>query len=174
MNAIVIADLNWAIGRKGGLLFSLPADMRRFRALTTGGTVLLGRRTLESFPGGKPLPNRRNIVVTRNPGALPPGAEGAPSPEEALALAGGPEAENLWLTGGASVYAALLHRCRRVYLTRVEARAEEADAFFPDLDRLPEWAAEETGELQEDNGLPFRFIQYVNTKFHNEPDEVNV
>ena len=67
MNAIVVVDQNWAIGKDNGLLFSLPTDMKRFRALTMGGTVLLGRRTLDSFPGGRPLPGRRNIVITRDP-----------------------------------------------------------------------------------------------------------
>lgn len=174
MNAIVVADRRWAIGFRGGLLFSLPTDLRRFRSLTLDGTVLLGRRTLESFPGGRPLPRRRNIVVTRRPASLPEGAEAAASPEEALALAGGPEAENLWLIGGGSVYAALLDQCRRVYLTRVEARAEEADTFFPDLDRLPGWRLEAAGEPLEENGLAFRFLQYVNTNFLIQTKEVHV
>lgn len=165
MNAIVITDRQWAIGYQGGLLFSLPTDMRRFRALTSGGTVILGRRTLESFPGGKPLPNRRNIVVTRNPGALPPGVEAAASPEEALALAGGPGAENLWLIGGGSIYAALLKDCRRVYLTRVETQVQAFDVRFPDLDELPDWEVESSGEPMEENGLQFRFIQYINTQY---------
>ena len=175
MDAIVITDRRWAIGRGGGLLFSLPADMRRFRSLTLGGTVILGRRTLDSFPGGRPLPRRRNLVITRNPSSLPEGAESAASPEEALELAGWPEAENVWLIGGGSVYAALLSRCRQVYLTRVEARAEEPDTFFPDLDRLPGWEAVSAGELMEENGLKFRFLRYVNTKFLSEmKKEVNV
>ena len=164
MNAIVITDQRWAIGYQGGLLFSLPTDMRRFRALTGGGTVILGRRTLESFPGGRPLPNRRNIVVTRNPGSLPPGTEAASSPEEAVALAGGPEAENLWVIGGGSIYAALLPRCRRVYLTWVEAQAGQADTYFPNLDRLPGWKVESSGEPMEENGLRFRFIQYITSE----------
>lgn len=163
MNAIAAVDRRWAIGRNGGLLFSLPADMRRFRSLTLNGTVILGRRTLESFPGGRPLPQRRNIVITRNPLSLPEGAEGAFSPEEALALAGGREAEGLWLIGGGRVYAALLDQCRRVLLTRVEALAEEPDAFFPDLDKLPRWELRSAGEPMEENGLKFRFLEYVNT-----------
>lgn len=67
MNAIVVTDKQWAIGRSGDLLFSLPGDMKHFRTLTTGGTVIMGRKTLDSFPGGKPLPKRRNIVITRSP-----------------------------------------------------------------------------------------------------------
>ena len=174
MNAIVVVDRNWAIGRNGGLLFSLPTDMRRFRELTLNGTVILGRRTLQSFPGGKPLPKRRNIVVTRHPASLPQGTEPAASPEEALSLAGGPDAVNLWLIGGGSVYAALLDQCRRVYLTRVETRAPESDTFFPNLDKLPNWKVETTGELREENGLKFRYIEYINTELPTQTEEVKV
>ena len=75
MNAIVVVDQNWAIGRDNDLLFSLPTDMTRFRSLTLGGTVILGRRTLDSFPGGRPLPKRRNIVITHCPAYSRAGAE---------------------------------------------------------------------------------------------------
>ena len=161
MNAIVAVDANWAIGCQGALLFSLPTDMRRFRTLTMGGTVILGRKTLDSFPGGKPLPKRRNIVITRNPDLTVEGAEIASGPEEALALAQGDE--NIWVIGGGSVYTALLSRCKRVYLTRVDQAAENADTFFPNLDKLPNWKVEKRSEPVEENGLTYRFIDYVNT-----------
>ena len=159
MNAIVVVDRNWAIGRSNGLLFSLPGDMKRFRALTTGGTVIMGRKTLDSFPGGRPLPRRRNIVITRDPAFRREGCEIVRSPEEAAALAG--DGDDVWLIGGGSVYAALLNRCRRVYVTRVDAAATGADTFFPDLDALPEWTAERIGEPMEENGLAYRFVDYV-------------
>ncbi len=164
MNAYVVADQRWAFGRNGGLLFSLPADLDRFHALTRNGTVIMGPERLEFFTGGSPLPQRRNIVVTRDPSHLPEGAEGVSSPEKALTLAGGPEAENLWIIGGGSIYAALLSRCRRVYLTRVETRVRESDTFFPNLDKLPNWEVAGQGEPMEENGLKFRFFEYVNTK----------
>lgn len=164
MNAYVVADQRWAFGRNGGLLFSLPADLDRFHALTRNGTVIMGPERLEFFTGGSPLPQRRNIVVTRDPSHLPEGAEGVSSPEKALTLAGGPEAENLWIIGGGSIYAALLSRCRRVYLTRVETRVRESDTFFPNLDKLPNWEVADQGEPMEENGLKFRFFEYVNTK----------
>ena len=167
MNAIVVADQRWAIGHNGGLLFSLPTDMQRFRSLTMDGTVIMGHLTLNSFPEGKPLPRRRNIVISRHAETLPEGVEAASSPEKALALAGGPEAENLWIIGGGSIYAALLSRCRRVYLTRVEIRVEESDTYFPNLDKLPNWRVESEGEMMEENGLKFRFIEYVNTKLED-------
>jgi len=167
MNAIVVADRRWAIGLNGGLLFSLPTDMRRFRSLTLNGTVIMGHLTLNSFPEGRPLSQRRNIVITRDLSSLPEGVEGAGSPEDAVALAGGPESEDLWIIGGGSVYAALLSRCRRVYLTRVETQVEESDTYFPNLDKLPNWKVESSGEPLEENGLKFRFIEYVNTKLEN-------
>ena len=148
MNAIVVTDKQWAIGRSGDLLFSLPGDMKHFRALTTGGTVIMGRKTLDSFPGGRPLPKRRNIVITREP-------------EDALALAG--DEENVWLIGGGSIYTALLGRCRRACVTRVDAAAENADTFFPNLDALPEWTVERTEAPVTENGLTYRFVDYVNT-----------
>ena len=162
MNAIVITDLNWAIGREGGLLFTLHADMKRFRELTMGGTVILGRKTLVSFPGGRPLPGRRNIVITRSEEFQAENAETAPNPEAALALAGGPEADDLWVIGGGSIYAALLERCRRVYLTQVDARVEEPDTYFPNLDKLPGWEIETVSETMTENTLTYRFIDYVN------------
>ena len=162
MNCIVVVDQNWAIGREGKLLFSLPTDMKRFRSLTLDGTVILGRKTLDSFPGGRPLPRRRNIVITRNVDFDREGIDIVPSPEAAMELSGGDE--NLWVIGGGSVYAALLSRCKRAYLTKVEAAAQGADTFFPNLDRLPGWEIEQTSEPVTENGVTYRFVDYVNTK----------
>lgn len=164
MNAIVVVDQNWAIGRDGDLLFSLPTDMKRFRSMTIGGTVIMGRKTLESFPGGKPLPKRRNIVITHNTGFAREGAEVALSAEEALQLVEGEDPNKLWIIGGGSVYAMLLSRCERVYLTRVETQVEESDTYFPNLDKLPGWEIESTSEPVTENGLTYRFIDYINKK----------
>ena len=163
MNAIVVVDRNWAIGREGGLLYSLPTDMKRFRSLTIGGTVILGRKTLDSFPGGRPLPKRRNIVITRNVDFDREGSEIVASPAAAVELAAGTEDDKLWVIGGGSVYTALLDRCKRVYLTKVDTAAEAADTFFPNLDKLPNWTVEHTSEPVTENGLTYRFIDYVNT-----------
>ena len=159
MNAIVVADRNWAIGRNNGLLFSLPGDMKHFRTLTSGGTVIMGRRTLDSFPGGRPLPKRRNIVITRDPDFFREGCEIVHHPEEALALAG--DGDDVWLIGGGSIYAALLDRCLRACVTQVDTAAPEADVFFPNLDALPAWAVEHTGEPITENGLTYRFVNYI-------------
>ena len=149
MNAIVAVDRNWAIGRDNGLLFSLPGDMKRFRTLTAGGTLIMGRKTLDSFPGGRPLPKRRNIVITRDPAFQREGCEVVHSPAEALALAGG------------GIYAALLDRCSRAYITRVNAAVTDADTFFPDLDSLPEWAEACAEAPVTENGLTYQFVEYV-------------
>ncbi len=164
MNAIVITDQHWAIGREERLLFDLPADMTRFRTLTLNGTIIMGRRTLASFPGGKPLPKRRNIVISNNTDLSVGQAEIVSSPKAALSLAGDTKADDLWVVGGGSVYAALLPQCHRVYLTRVEAQVDDADTFFPNLDKLPGWKLEQSSEPMTENGLTFRFLDYVNTK----------
>lgn len=164
MNAIVVADRSWAIGRDGGLLFSLPTDMKRFRSLTMGGAVILGRKTLESFPGCRPLPKRKNIVITRRKDLQVEGAVVVSSLAEALDAAGDTPPDQIWVIGGGSVYTALLERCKRVYLTKVDAQAEDPDTFFPNLDKLPGWGVEHESEPVEENGLTFRFVEYINQK----------
>ena len=164
MNAIVVVDSRWAIGCEGKLLFSLPTDMKRFRALTLNGTVILGRKTLDTFPCGRPLPKRRNIVITRNVDFDREGCEIAGSPEAALELAAGTPADQLWVIGGGSVYTALLPKCKRAFVTRVDAAAPEADTFFPNLDKLPGWEVEAVSEPVTENGVTYRFVDYVNTK----------
>ncbi len=162
MNAIVVVDRNWAIGRNNALLFSLPTDMKRFRSLTTGGTVILGRKTLDSFPGGRPLPRRRNIVITRNPDFTREGAEVVPSIQAALERSAGEDPDKLWVIGGGSIYAALLPRCKAVFLTQVDAEAQGADTFFPDLNTHPDWEVAHTGDPITENGFTYRFVEYIN------------
>lgn len=156
MTAIVCVDKNWAIGRENRLLFRISADLKHFRALTTGKTVVMGKNTLLSLPGGRPLPDRRNLVVSTTM-APREGVEVARSVGEAAALAG----EDAVLMGGAQLYRALLPRCERVLVTQVDAAAEGADTFFPNLDAAPDWTAETVGEWQEENGLCFRYVDYV-------------
>ena len=163
MDVIVAVDQNWAIGQDNGLLFTLPTDMKRFRTITTGATVIVGRMTLDSFPGGMPLPKRRNIVITRNPEFQREGCEVVTSPEAAVALAEGDE--TVWVIGGASVYAALLSKCRRAYVTKVNSKASGANSFFPNLDKHPSWELVSTSEtITEENGISFCYAEYVNTQ----------
>lgn len=162
MNAIVVVDQNWGIGREGGLLFSLPTDMKHFKSLTLNGTVLMGHRTLTSFPDGKPLSERRNIVISRDHSLQVEGAEIAESPEAAVAMTQGEDPGKVWVIGGGSVYTALIGRCKRVFLTQVEAEAEEPDTYFPNLNKLKGWELENRGEPITENGVTYRFLEYVN------------
>lgn len=155
MNAIAAVDENWGIGCEGRLLCPIRADLRRFKALTTGHSVILGRKTLETFPGGRPLPDRANIVLSRDPELVIPGARVVHSVDEALALAG----DDSFVIGGESVYRAFLPYCRRVYLTRILA-AFPADAWFPDLTGLPGWRVTAQEEPLEENGVRFRYVTY--------------
>ena len=148
------ADVDWD-GSDGALLFRISADHKRFRTLTVGKTVILGHKTLDTFPGGKPLKDRRNIVLSHRDLDVP-GAEIAHSFDEAAALGG----DDAIVIGGASVYMALLSRCDRVYVTKVDADPD-ADSFFPNLDDNPDWRIESESETFEENGLKFRYVDYV-------------
>ena len=160
MNAIVVVDANWAIGCDGDLLFSLPTDMRRFRSLTLGGTVILGRRTLDSFPGGKPLPKRRNIVITRDKSFSRENVEVVHSIEEALALTANEDPDKVWVIGGGEIYAAMLPYCRMCYLTHVDA-APACEVYFPDLSKLQGWSVLRAEAPRSDGELTYQFIDYI-------------
>ncbi len=155
MNAIVAVDRNWAIGKTGDQLCSISADLRRFKELTLGHPVILGRKTLATFPGGRPLKGRRNLVLSRDPAFAPEGAEVYRDLDSLLAAA----PADSFVIGGESVYRALLDRCERVYVTKIMS-AFEADAFFPTLDDHPAWqVAAEEPELEE-KGIRFRYVTY--------------
>ena len=155
MQAIVAVSQSWGIGRDGQLLFRIRADLQRFKALTTGHTVIMGRKTLESLPGGRGLPNRRNLVLTRQKRFIPDRAEAIHSLEELLTLAG----SDAFVIGGQAVYEQLLPHCTRVYVTKVLSEAP-ADAFFPSLDDDPRWRIVAASEIQEENGLRFQYVEY--------------
>lgn len=155
MQAIVAVSRSWGIGKDGQLLFRISADLQRFKALTTGHTVVMGRKTLQSLPGGRGLPNRRSLVLTRQESFTPERAETVHSLAELLALAG----DEAFVIGGQEVYEQLLPYCTRAYVTKVFADVP-ADAFFPNLDEDPLWRAVSTGEMQEENGLIFQYVEY--------------
>mgnify|MGYP003287657232 FL=1 len=155
MQAIVAVSRSWGIGKDGQLLFHISADLQRFKALTTGHTVVMGRKTLQSLPGGRGLPNRRSLVLTRQERFTPERAETVHSLAELLALAG----DEAFVIGGQEVYEQLLPYCTRAYVTKVFADVP-ADAFFPNLDEDPLWRAVSSGEMQEENGLTFQYVEY--------------
>ncbi len=141
------------------MLFSLPSDMKFFRSTTLGKPVVMGGNTLRSFPGGNPLKNRQNIVLSRGQGRddckIVPTVDGLK--EEMKKYAD----EDVYVIGGASVYAMLLAYCEEVLVTKVDADGG-ATAFFPDLDKLPNFSLVYESEKQEENGLTFRFTTYKN------------
>ena len=146
---------SWGIGKGGHLLFRISADLQRFKALTTGHAVIMGRKTLQSLPGGRGLPNRRNLVLTRQANFSPDRAETVLSLKELLTLAD----SDAFVIGGQEVYEQLLPYCTRVYVTKVFADVP-ADAFFPNLDADPHWRPISSSEIQEENGLKFQYVEY--------------
>lgn len=159
MNMIAAVDQNWAIGKDGDQLVYIPEDLKRFKALTTGHPVILGRKTLATFPGGRPLKGRRNMILSRSPGFAPEGAEVFQNLPALLEAA----PEDAFVLGGASVYAALLDKCGTAYVTRIEASFPGPDCFFPNLDRLPQWHVTDEGPTLEEQGLRFRYVTYRRT-----------
>ena len=160
LELVVAADADWGIGKNGTQTLIIPEDRRHFREVTGRGTVIVGRKTLADFPGGRPLKNRRNIVLTRDGSFTVEGAETAHSVEEALEKCR--QDERVFVIGGESVYRALLPYCRRAYVTRIFARAEN-DAFFPALDTLPGWRLTDRGEERESAGLRYAFQTWEKT-----------
>ncbi len=160
MKAILSADKNWGIGNKGGLLIHIPSDMKFFREQTTGHVVIMGRKTLESFPGGKPLANRTNVVLTRDKSyRAPAGVVLVHSVEELLELYKDWDQDDLYVIGGGMIYEALLPYCDTVYVTKIDY-AYEADTFFPNLDEKPEWSMVYESEEQTCFDIEFAFTRY--------------
>ena len=155
MNLIVAVDQNWAIGKDGDQLVYLKEDLKRFRTLTSGHTVILGRKTLATFPGGRPLKNRRNLILSRNPQFQAEGAEVFSSVEELVKQADG----DAFVIGGASVYEQLLPYCDTAYITKVHA-GFPADTYFPNLDQSVEWKVSEESESLEQDGISFHYVTY--------------
>ena len=153
MDAIVAVYADWGIGCGGTQPVTVRADRRRFRELTEGAAVIVGRKTLADFPGGRPLKGRRNLVLTAQALEIP-GAEVVHSPEEAAQAA--PQGV---VIGGASVYRQLMDRIDRVFVTQLDV-TPVSDSFFPDLDADPAWARTDTGPWQEEDGLRYRFCTY--------------
>ena len=138
MNIIVAVDKNWAIGKDNKLLVSIPADMKMFRQETTGKVVVMGRKTLESFPNGLPLKNRTNIVLTGNKDYNVKDAIIVHTVEELLEEIKKYPSEEVYCIGGDSVYKQLLPYCDTAHVTKIDF-AYEADSYFPNLDEMPEW-----------------------------------
>ena len=159
MKAIVAVDKNWGIGKDGDQLCYLSADLKRFKELTMGHPVILGRKTLSTFPGGRPLKGRRNLILSATEGFAPEGAEVFRDVESLLSQV----PEDSFIIGGESVYKALLPYCDRVYVTKI-SRSFPADTWFPNLDEDPSWRVGREEPPLEDGGLSFRYVTYERVK----------
>ena len=147
MNMIVAVDENWAIGNKGELLVRIPNDRKVFRMETTGKVVVLGRKTMDTFPQKQPLPNRTNIILTRNPRYEVKDAIVVHSTEELLEELKNYPDEDIYIIGGDSIYKQMLPYCDVAHVTWIE-HEYQADSYFPNLDKDPEWVlTEESDEL---------------------------
>lgn len=156
MKAIVAVYSNWGIGRDGTQPVALSADRKFFRQTTKGACVIVGRRTVDDFPGRKPLPGRTHLVLTRGNAQIP-GMITVGSPEEAIAKAS--EFENVFVIGGGSIYRQMLPFCDEVYVTKLDT-APESDTFFPNLDEDPAWASPEVLQSGEEDGIRYEMLLY--------------
>lgn len=159
MNAIVAVDNNWAIGCKNSLLVRIPADHKNFRQETTGKVVVLGRKTLETFPQGMPLPNRTNIILSTNPDYKVKDAVVVHNKAELDAELQKYATEDVYIIGGESVYRQMLPECDVVHVTKID-HDYEADAYFPDLDQDGDWEITAESEEQTYFDLPYYFLKY--------------
>ena len=163
MKAILSADRNWGIGLNNRLLVSIPSDMKFFRQTTTGKVVVMGRKTLESFPNGLPLKNRTNIVLTGNPNYSVKDAVIVHTEDELLRELEKYNSDDIYVIGGESVYRMMLPYCDTVLVTKID-RAFQADTFFPNLDEMDEWEMTEESEEQTCFDLEFTFTKYERRK----------
>lgn len=166
MKFIVAVDANWGIGRDGGMLDHLPKDLAFFKEKTMGHVVVMGRKTLESFPGGRPLANRVNIVLTtRSDYTAPKGAVCVHSLAELAEQLERLGREDVFLIGGGQVYQSLLPACNGGYVTHIDHAYDEVQVFFPNLDHNEEWQLTETiGTAEDKQPLRFCYYQHLNPK----------
>ena len=163
MNIIAAVDRNWAIGQKGRLLVSIPNDQKHFREETIGKVVVLGRRTLQTFPQGMPLQGRTNIILSKDCDYQVKGATVVHSIEELLRELEKYPTEDVYCIGGESVYAQLLPYCDTAHITRID-HAYEADAHFPNLDRDSEWEITADSDEQTYFDIAYTFLKYERKK----------
>ena len=163
MNIIAAVDSSWAIGNKNELLVRIPNDQKHFREETTGKVVVLGRKTLATFPQGLPLANRTNIILSRNPDYKVKNAIVVHSVEELLEKLKDYRSEDVYIIGGESIYEQMLPYCDVCHITKIDKKYE-ADRYFPNLDELPEWEITQDSEEQTYFDLEYVFLKYERKK----------
>lgn len=163
MNLIAAVDKNWGIGNHNQLLVSIPADMKFFRETTSGKVIVMGRKTLESFPNGLPLKNRVNIVLTHDKGYQAAGAVIVNTMEALREELKKYPSGDIYVIGGETIYRQLLDDCDVAHITKIDY-AFEADAYFPNLDEMPEWKITADSEEQTYFDLEYYFCRYERVK----------
>ena len=163
MNLIAAVDNNWAIGKNNHLLVRIPMDQKFFREMTTGKVVVMGRKTLESFPNSRPLKNRTNIVLTHNPSYEVEGAVVVHSLDELHKELEKYNSEDIYIIGGQKIYEQLVDECDVAHITKVDFEYD-ADTYFPNLDEKPEWRITGDSEEQTYFDLEFYFLRYEKVK----------
>ncbi len=166
MKLIVAVDNEWGIGYQGELLARVRADLKYFQSLTKGNTVILGSKTLSTFPGGRVLKDRTNIVLSRRPDYAPEGAIVVDSLEKLFEMLKDFDTDKVFVIGGATVYEQLLPYCDTAYVTKFE-KSFEKDAYFPNLDASTDWTLASVGDAQKTDpatdteaDMTFRFCEY--------------
>jgi dihydrofolate reductase len=159
MNLIVAVDKNWGIGKDNDLLISIPEDMEYFKEKTMGKVVIMGKNTLESFPGAKPLKNRTNIVLALETDYLVDGATVVYTMDDFLKEAAKYPNEDVFVIGGGSIYRQMLEHCDTCYITYID-HSFDADTFIPNLDEMDEWYIAEESEKYNHNGMEYSFRTY--------------
>lgn len=163
MNLIVAVDRNWAIGYKNELLVRIPNDHKYFREVTTGKVVVLGRKTLETFPQGQPLKNRTNIILSRNKDYKVKDAIVVHSIDELMEELKQYNSEDVFIIGGESIYREMLPYCDVAHVTKID-HAYQADAYFPNLDKMGEWVITADSEEQTYFDIEYVFLKYERKK----------
>ena len=161
MKLIVSVDQHWGIGRQNNLLFSIREDMRFFKATTMGGTVIMGRKTLQSLPGGRPLPGRENLVLSLDPAFEAEGVRVFSSGEALLDALRGADTSRVFVIGGAAIYHLLMDYCDTAYVTKVEADGR-AEVFLRSLDEQKNWELCSCSAQHRQGELAYRFCTYRN------------
>lgn len=159
MNIIAAVDKNWAIGCRNQLLVRIPNDQKMFRQTTTGKVVVLGRKTLETFPQGLPLPNRTNIILSKNNGYKVKDAIVVHSVEELLEEVKKYDSEDVYIIGGESIYRQMLPYCDTAHITKID-HAYEADSYFPNLEEDADWEVTAESEEQTYFDIAYEFVEY--------------
>lgn len=162
MNLIAATDLNWGIGKDGGLLTHLSGDLKYFKEKTSGKVVVMGRATLESLPNGKPLPNRTNIVLTSQPNFEKEGCITVHSMDELRDECLKYDSDDVMIIGGEQIYMQMMKYCDRLFITKI-FETYAADKHLMNVDKMRRFELASESDVKEENGVQYQFLEYVNT-----------